>query len=536
MAEYYAVLSKAVAGLTESAEARRTVYDKARNALIGQLKAIDPPLPTAEISRQRLELEEAIRRVERETAAAAMTAGPKAPPHGYAPDQVAAPVEPGPSDVFRQAVEDAGTAAGRQVAGNHRTAYPSEPVYQPPPPEPYQTQPAPREPYQPPPQPADPYQQPPETGQYRAPQPAQPEYEQAEPYQQPAAPVAPAPPPPPIDQAPRQQPVDEMRAIDDDYNWEQNPPPAAASDPYAGAGQRDLPPMRAYDRPGPDRVVEPVRRSKLPAIILTILILALMGGLAAIGWNQRDTIGDLIASFDESSDGSASIEAAPAPQRLAEPSSEPAKVADRLDAEANSNVRVVGAQQEGTEVTLAPEQPGAQSIGAEAATLYEEPTDPKASGAGVVAIDAVVNWSFSGTDPASSEVVADLSVPDRNMTIRVAISKNLDDTLPASHLVEITSGGSVVGISQIPRLVFKATESGRGQPLVGAAAKVAGGLFWIGLSSNAPDVAFNVDLMRERNWIDLPLVYESGQRAILTFEKGTSGMDAFNRALSAWGN
>ena len=48
------------------AEARRAVYDKARNALIGQLKAVDPPLTTAEISRQRLELEEAIRKVERE--------------------------------------------------------------------------------------------------------------------------------------------------------------------------------------------------------------------------------------------------------------------------------------------------------------------------------------------------------------------------------------------------------------------------------------------------------------------------------------
>src|SRR5215213_445755 len=71
MAEYYAVLKKAVAGLDSgSAEARRAVYDKARNALIGQLKAIDPPLPASEISRQRLELEEAIRRVERETAAA----------------------------------------------------------------------------------------------------------------------------------------------------------------------------------------------------------------------------------------------------------------------------------------------------------------------------------------------------------------------------------------------------------------------------------------------------------------------------------
>ena len=69
MAEYYAVLKKAVSGMEGAAgDVRRTVYDKARNALIGQLKAIDPPLSTSEISRQRLELEEAIRRVEREAA------------------------------------------------------------------------------------------------------------------------------------------------------------------------------------------------------------------------------------------------------------------------------------------------------------------------------------------------------------------------------------------------------------------------------------------------------------------------------------
>lgn len=71
MTDYYAVLKKAVSGFeSESGDARRSVYDKARTALIGQLKSIDPPLTTSEISRQRLELEEAIRKVEREASAA----------------------------------------------------------------------------------------------------------------------------------------------------------------------------------------------------------------------------------------------------------------------------------------------------------------------------------------------------------------------------------------------------------------------------------------------------------------------------------
>src|ERR1035438_6132846 len=70
MAEYYTVLKKAVGKLeTNKAEARRMVYGQMRNALIGELKAVDPPLSTAEIAGQRLELEEAIRKVERESVA-----------------------------------------------------------------------------------------------------------------------------------------------------------------------------------------------------------------------------------------------------------------------------------------------------------------------------------------------------------------------------------------------------------------------------------------------------------------------------------
>lgn len=72
MAEYYALLNRAVEALQRNDEAsRRDIYVKARSALIKQLKAIDPPLPAAEISKQRLSLEDAIRRIEREAVEAA---------------------------------------------------------------------------------------------------------------------------------------------------------------------------------------------------------------------------------------------------------------------------------------------------------------------------------------------------------------------------------------------------------------------------------------------------------------------------------
>ena len=54
------------------------------------------------------------------------------------------------------------------------------------------------------------------------------------------------------------------------------------------------------------------------------------------------------------------------------------------------------------------------------------------------------------------------------------------------------------------------------------------------LSAADADISANLALLRERNWIDLPFVYDTGQRAILTFEKGTPGDRVFEKAITAW--
>jgi len=54
------------AELTPSGEGRRTQYERARADLIEQLRGVDPPLSEAEITRERLALEDAIRKVEAE--------------------------------------------------------------------------------------------------------------------------------------------------------------------------------------------------------------------------------------------------------------------------------------------------------------------------------------------------------------------------------------------------------------------------------------------------------------------------------------
>ena len=88
MADYYPLIARAIAGLDPNApgESRRALYERARTALIAQLRSVQPPLSESEITRERLSLEEAVRKVESEAAQrareASRPAGAGGPPRG----------------------------------------------------------------------------------------------------------------------------------------------------------------------------------------------------------------------------------------------------------------------------------------------------------------------------------------------------------------------------------------------------------------------------------------------------------------------
>lgn len=533
MAEYYAVLKRAVGSLDPTAvEPRRAVYDKARNALIGQLKAVDPPLTTAEISRQRLELEEAIRKVEREAASAPARPAalppsrptPQIRPLPTPPPAAEAPPQPehSPQDVFRRAIQDAehrGSAAGaiERAAMAIRAEADSY------------SAPLPQRDEEPPPRRAEPAYTPAER--FNAEPRLAPEYDQAwEPEQG----REPAPSPSPRERAPAA-----------DRRDRSTPPP-----PRGGRrrGYLEEDDQEAFER-------EP-RKSRLPTILLFVLIIAMLGGLGALAWSQRAVVTDLLASFDGESSGTTPSEPPPA---ATGDEGAPTKDTDRLlEGEPAKDVRTVepaeGAPTEegaplesgdaaGTEtaaITPTP-APATEASGdalvAQKAILYEEPIE--GAGSGVTAINAAVTWRYVENGPTGPEVEASLTVPEREMKIRFALHKNTDQTLPASHLIEVVvdipADFPGKAIKTIPRIVMKPTEEARGQALVGAPAKVTDGFFWIALSADNQDVISNLGLLRERNWIDLPFVYETGQRAILTFEKGTPGERVFEQAVAAWG-
>lgn len=67
MATYKELLKRALDALPDNTPpTRRAVYEKARSALVGQLRAIAPPLPARDITQHRLQLEDSIRAVEQE--------------------------------------------------------------------------------------------------------------------------------------------------------------------------------------------------------------------------------------------------------------------------------------------------------------------------------------------------------------------------------------------------------------------------------------------------------------------------------------
>ena len=69
MTDYYPLIARAVEGLDRSTgEARRALYERARKALVAQLRSNQPALLEADITKERLALEEAIRKVEAEAA------------------------------------------------------------------------------------------------------------------------------------------------------------------------------------------------------------------------------------------------------------------------------------------------------------------------------------------------------------------------------------------------------------------------------------------------------------------------------------
>ncbi|WP_416795638.1 hypothetical protein [Ciceribacter azotifigens] len=177
-------------------------------------------------------------------------------------------------------------------------------------------------------------------------------------------------------------------------------------------------------------------------------------------------------------------------------------------------------------------------VAGEKAFLYEERLGQTAP----TAITGAVEWTAlndtSENGRPNPAIQGKLSIPDRGLSALITIKRNADNSLPASHLIEIVfsvpadfEGGAV---DNVQRIAMKRTEQDRGDPLVAVSAKVTDDSYLIALNDFQDVVARNLDLLRTRNWIDIPVTYRNGRRALLTLDKGTAGVAVFDEVLKQW--
>ena len=185
-------------------------------------------------------------------------------------------------------------------------------------------------------------------------------------------------------------------------------------------------------------------------------------------------------------------------------------------------------------------EPAAPLIG-ETAFLYEEGSD----GSSASRNDGSVEWSLlkespDDGSPAESVIQGTLEVPDKAVTMTMKLRRNADQALPASHIIELTfttsdsfSGGVV---DSVARFVMKPSEEARGEGLIAVPARIDAGLFLIALNNLDQAVETNKRLLTDMDWIDIPLGYSTGRRALVTMTKGEQGKKVFAEAFADWAN
>jgi hypothetical protein len=141
--------------------------------------------------------------------------------------------------------------------------------------------------------------------------------------------------------------------------------------------------------------------------------------------------------------------------------------------------------------------------------------------------------------PPDVAIKADVEIPERHIRMSFTMRRNTDQTLPASHTIELLFSTPPDfppgGIADVPGVLMEQAEQSRGVPLTGLRVKVTNGYFLIGLSAVDVDLQRNLEMLKGRDWFDIPIVYTSSKRAILALEKGTPGQRAFEEAFRAWG-
>jgi hypothetical protein len=560
MADYYPLISRAVANLEKNnGESRRALYERARAALLGQLRSVTPALNESDITRERLALEESIRKVEAESARKFVEPPTRPPPapkiraiesrpreeaklEPPAPRRYVNPPQPAaaesraemprrprlpPVAAPRAATSEAAALDAVSEKPDRASSQPQLPMQR----HFLRRSVGERSPS------FDPAQVKFRPGASEAQEQASPAVRAERPRRD--APAAPAVTE--FDLPRRRQEDEELDHFDprtleareagerrreareetrshDDFSelMLESPFPLDDARP-AAVKARQAPP--AVDEAEFEEDEPPARRWRLsPQLVKGMAaVVAVIAVTGLLIWQWPSMI-SLYRAVQAPSSVATTAPDSPVPASRQ-------KITDRIEP---------GGQ---TTSAIAP-VPSTAAV-AQKVVLYEEdPNDPNGKRFVGSAIWRTETVSPSPGQAPELQVRADVEVPERKLAMTVSLRRNMDKGLPASHTVEIVfklptdfpSGG----ISNVPGILMKQAEQTRGVPLAGLAVKVTNGFFLIGLSNVDSDKERNLSLLKERSWFDIPVVYNNNRRAILAIEKGSPGDRVFAEAFKVW--
>lgn len=475
MADYYPLLARALEAMPDRSPAlRKAVYERARSALIGQLRSLDPPLSEADIDIEARALETAIDRLETEH-------GPPAPeplaepPSEPVPELKPEPEPPVTADALRDLPESLPDAPGSEPL---RPTAPAPEPFLPPAPPPDLG----RTPFMPPEEPA-------------------------------SAPIIPIQARKGRSPAAVADPAAEAVSSSTDASAQE----PASDDLVADAGG-------ARQRPRIDVVAPRAGRSRLlrNAVVGAVLF-TVIGLIAVAAFLLRDKPADLqpLAEQQDTAQDSAETKyadriggdpvAPPAPARPAQaPSS-----AGAVQPDVSVAQRAV-LYEENTSAT------NAQPTVVQGRVLWRlETVNGERGQALETAVRANVEFPEAGiTLQMTINRNLDASLPASH-TIELAFTTNGTN---AAHRT----------VQDIGLLQAKDEENARGSPVSGLPVRVRENLFLIGLSSLRNDIDRNTDLLLHRNWLELAVKFNSGARAIINFEKGAAGTQVMEKAFAQW--
>ncbi|RWK89358.1 MAG: hypothetical protein EOR52_11135 [Mesorhizobium sp.] len=483
MADFVGVLKKQLAKHSEpSPELRKRIYENAREMLAKKLANYSPPLSAEVISKQKRSLEDAVASVEREYAKPAPA--PK----------------PAPAEDPLAELEHIFSSIDRNKNQPSHVRQPSVAKPEPAKPEPFKPEPF-------------------KTAPAPAPVKAEPSWQGAaktEPSWQGATKTEPggwhkvpaAPPPMP---SPREDDVGlpGMNAAEPDED----------SDVFANDEQ----PADTFQRLRP----APRKRSYGGLIAAVVALLVLAGGGFGV-WLNKDAFSSMLGLKGGSSQ---TVSTEP----LVKPAPPTKPTAETAAAPAAGTTPPAAAATPPAAGTTPPPASGTAPATAQAtvpvgqkAIFYEERTSTQQG----TAEPGSIVWSLVQESPGG-----DLP-PEPAIRAEATIRRNTDQTLPASHIIEMIfltpEGFDGGGVDNILRIAMKSSEQDAGSPLIGIPAKIADGFFLVALNDTKADEDANLTLLRGQAWIDVPVVYKTGRRALLTMEKGIPGEKVFDEALKAW--